>query len=437
MTKTFTAPPLPIAQLLQLLNNDIQVQVTNQDLTEPQPEHIRALYEHFLELCVGITKEDLQQVPFEQLELLEHREIHEEGIIELNHIRELQRLMDACLIPDFSLKEIQAPTKQSVQKILSSIINFARFREDHLPKFQDLSSQQEEYLVKRDELQLAHEELTTKLVVIKQARADDEPEVQQHTATVQQLGLELRKLAKSAEELKKKLETRKAEAVSVQDKINRTKLQTTASQQEASRYTSQIVRSPDRMKKEIADMAQTLDTEKATVLETERRSREMSAKLDSLTKSDKDLHKCIRTLSECDLDIQKCKSILKSAKTHQHTVAEVSTKTRDLATQEANGKRQIKNAEERLFRQQKQQELRKLAAEEALTAAQTQCAAMEKENGAASTKASENFSKARQVRVKTQQLLEAHKLEMEQWQGKIGKLTSELNAYHDRLLGAM
>lgn len=62
-------------------------------------------------------------------------------MIELNHIRHLQRLMEAALITDFSMKDIQAPIARRTIKIVSGIINFALFRESAMPCFQDLTAQ--------------------------------------------------------------------------------------------------------------------------------------------------------------------------------------------------------------------------------------------------------------------------------------------------------
>jgi len=49
--------------------------------------------------------------------------------------------MEAALVTDFSMRDIQAPIAKRTIWIVSGIINFALFREGTMPRFQDLTAQ--------------------------------------------------------------------------------------------------------------------------------------------------------------------------------------------------------------------------------------------------------------------------------------------------------
>jgi len=68
-------PSLETADLLRFLQ-ELQFQATANDFKEPVPEIIRNIYEQFAELLLGVAKEDLSQLPFEQLQMLKYDSVY-------------------------------------------------------------------------------------------------------------------------------------------------------------------------------------------------------------------------------------------------------------------------------------------------------------------------------------------------------------------------
>lgn len=69
--QSFSWPSLQIDQLLSFMH-ELNFQVTANDFREPVPEIIRNIYEQFAEILLGVGKDELSQLPFEQIQMLEY-----------------------------------------------------------------------------------------------------------------------------------------------------------------------------------------------------------------------------------------------------------------------------------------------------------------------------------------------------------------------------
>ena len=100
-SQTFSFPMLKSAEILSCLR-ELQISIPNEALSRPE-EHIdiiRRLYEVFIELCTGITVEEMSQPVFSGLSELSFPELHEESIPQINFFRSLQKLLRFSKIYD-------------------------------------------------------------------------------------------------------------------------------------------------------------------------------------------------------------------------------------------------------------------------------------------------------------------------------------------------
>lgn len=56
---------------------------------EPSPDFVRSIYETFVELCMGITREEMNQPQFSGLHVLNYAELHENSIPQLTLFRNM------------------------------------------------------------------------------------------------------------------------------------------------------------------------------------------------------------------------------------------------------------------------------------------------------------------------------------------------------------
>jgi kinetochore protein Nuf2 len=128
-------PTLNNAEILQCME-ELRIPFTEQDLSKPSSIKVIKVFEDFLDILMGITREELEQPHFSVMENLENPELHQQSLEDITFFRHLQRLMHSVGIQDFSIKDIMRPEAPRVRRILSAVINFAKFREEHLAEFE-------------------------------------------------------------------------------------------------------------------------------------------------------------------------------------------------------------------------------------------------------------------------------------------------------------
>jgi kinetochore protein Nuf2 len=114
---------------------ELRIPFTEQDLNKPSSTKIIKIFEEFLDILMGINREELEQPHFSVTENLENPELYLQSLADMTFFKYLLRLQSVG-IEDFSLKDLMKPESPRIRRILSAIINFAKFREEHLTEFQ-------------------------------------------------------------------------------------------------------------------------------------------------------------------------------------------------------------------------------------------------------------------------------------------------------------
>jgi len=83
------------------------------------------------------------------------------------------RLMGACGVRDFTLKDLMKPEPKRTVRHLSAIINFAKFREERLANYQAFMAETDSLNEQKNALEDSNEERANRIHAIKQARAAD------------------------------------------------------------------------------------------------------------------------------------------------------------------------------------------------------------------------------------------------------------------------
>ena len=145
------------------------------DLKEPEKnkDSIRKAMVHLIELCTGITREDMSQPAFAGLSSLNYPELHEDSIPELAFLRACTKMMAICGIPDFGIRDITNPNHKRLRRQLSGIINFAKFREERLQMYGELNMQREGVMDKLRQVQEDNGSLNGQLEQLRQQSAGE------------------------------------------------------------------------------------------------------------------------------------------------------------------------------------------------------------------------------------------------------------------------
>src|ERR1700753_3509834 len=112
------------------------MQFTVEDLRKPQPHDIQRLFEYFANVLMNITRDVVapaMRAAAEEISGVDNADrLYSADTRDLMGLFVmLRRLLLECSITDLALSDLYKPTYPRLQKILSYIINFVRFRESH------------------------------------------------------------------------------------------------------------------------------------------------------------------------------------------------------------------------------------------------------------------------------------------------------------------
>lgn len=110
------------------------------------------------DVILGI-REEMQTPDLAAIDELEFPELHEESMGTVAFLRALSKLMRASGVMDFSLKDVFKPEASRVQRMLSAIINFAKFREEKVADYDELIDASDSLASRREELEATQSRL--------------------------------------------------------------------------------------------------------------------------------------------------------------------------------------------------------------------------------------------------------------------------------------
>ena len=143
--QTFSFPILKNSDIMQCMS-EIGIDLTQDDLNEPHRhrDRVREVFLLLIEMGLGLTENDLRsptKTLIERRDALPYPEMHEESLSELRFLRASMKFMKVCGLTDFGWKDLHAPTSKRFRRQLSGSINFARFREERMSLYDELTAQ--------------------------------------------------------------------------------------------------------------------------------------------------------------------------------------------------------------------------------------------------------------------------------------------------------
>ena len=146
MSKIHYSFPILKNKEILLCLKELHIPMTLEEIKAPTGEKMKAVYDQFVEKMMGITKEDSSNPQFGALDVLSFPELHENGIPELTFYTSLLKLMTVVGLHDCTLQHLVNPEYQQTKRILSALINFAKFREERLAIYQEFTARTEELM---------------------------------------------------------------------------------------------------------------------------------------------------------------------------------------------------------------------------------------------------------------------------------------------------
>ncbi|KAL3914608.1 MAG: hypothetical protein SGARI_000033 [Bacillariaceae sp.] len=350
-------PMLKSKELLQCLEEmGVEIEFTKQELTEPQrhKDKVRKVFWHVLDYCCGIREEHIQK-------------------------KEMRKLMKTCGVVDFSWKDLHYPTAKRLRCQLSALINFAKFREEQLPIFNEMN---EPRFLLLAELEKLHEENAEVREQLNQVEAESSIKMEEFDKVARQCHELEVEIARS----NKLQASKREEASQLKKQVNNLKAELETAtwtfqemQAEEENLQGQIVSSPDRRKRELSVKKESLEKEKEETRRLQLEITDGKAKTARLQQAIKDLQETMVLQRQVLDEASKYEEAEDQA---EETVKEVSsnqTKTSEIEDAIEESERSLYRLEDKLSHIRKQSKMKADAAQDRLEIAKDQLLIVEKE----------------------------------------------------------
>ncbi|KAF2671663.1 hypothetical protein BT63DRAFT_422206 [Microthyrium microscopicum] len=280
------------------------------DLRKPQPQQIQRLYEFLADLCMTVTRETVGPAMSAAASEIAGPDmadrLYSQDVRDLMGLFvRLRAFMVVCQVNDFGFADLFKPTYPRLQKILSYVINFVRFREGQTPTVQEFVEEKEKLALRVQQLVGGNEGLEARLHALKANRAEQEHANQKKKeaearAKEQLIGLNHQKM-----KVMNDGERATAELKRLCQAYDERQALLEATSKEAAKLRPYTFQKPDALQTNLRELNATLAAEKAQIEAHERRERALQTSADSFSTAAQDVAASTRVLTELANDMLK------------------------------------------------------------------------------------------------------------------------------------
>ncbi|KAG5519301.1 hypothetical protein PMAC_001926 [Pneumocystis sp. 'macacae'] len=362
MTSNYIFPTLKPPEILQCMT-ELGIPFSEEDLTKPSTQRMKLVYEAFSDILMGITWENYDNAVRACHDELEHSEIYMDSLSLIIFYQKLVKLMTEVGIDDFSIRDLVKPEPIRVKKILSAVINFAKFREERMPVFETHAQKADSYISRNQNLVFQNQNLSEQLKKLKIKQEDEVSLIKKSKEINIGLTNDLRELKKVQTTLTNEIDVLKREKAEIAERLTNNQFITVNTKQECMKLRSRIVHSPEKLKQLISDMGTSLASEKSSIASLERKSRELQNKIDVIGIVEQDILNCIKLMEECEIEIARVEEASRKVAKHQEMVDQKELEVREVEIKDQQLNRQLANAEDKLARIQRSAEAKRETAQ--------------------------------------------------------------------------
>ena len=354
--------------------------IANEELvSRPTSQYIKTLLEQFLDSFMGLSfdningmvrnvnKNDLSMTKTSDAQMEEEQENGESQIEEDDDITSSVRLILLhrgayeffliCGVNDFTLMDIMRPEPQRIRRILSAVVNYARFREENSVECEKLVSISEGNLEKLKGVQNENSRLSNQINDLKYKIEANETDGGNKKATLKQINTYNSKLENELKKLKKNQEILTLEHSKYKDDKRRLieKLEDhnyliMESNKELDKLKSYLLSNPEILTKIIEDLKTNLSEYQTKLADLESKNKNMTISIESFQLVEQELKNLFRILEEVLNDLTKEEASLDKLNKYQEFKEQQNLTLNDLNRQIQQVTRQLNNTEEKIKR---------------------------------------------------------------------------------------
>mgnify|MGYP002378561833 CR=1 FL=1 len=303
--------PLLDTKELAVCLQSIDIPATEELVTRPNSVYIRQTLEHILELFIGISPQDIEKrtnLAYNSDSQTNggEREDDDDTKPALNLIilhRITHKFLVALGVHDLTISDIMRPEPHRIRRILSAVINYARFLEEHSADAEGLMAETETYVEQIRKIQQDNENTKQSLenLKMKLESNDSQPKrvtLKQVNTYNSKLELELKRLKKSQEMLTLAHTQYKEEKIRLIEKVDDLQYLAADSAKEIERLRGYSEIDVDILNKIIADLKEQLTTLQNQYNEKNEKNSNMTITIESIQTVENDLKNLFPMLEE-------------------------------------------------------------------------------------------------------------------------------------------
>ncbi|CAI5725010.1 unnamed protein product [Peronospora effusa] len=435
-TGVYSFPLLKPREIFACLR-EMRVHVSEEDIRACDAGAVRTVLEAFIETTMGVTREDMAQIAFPGLSTLSFPEIHAESIPELVFYRKAQQLLAACGVDDFGLRDVLHPTPKRVRRQLSALINFAKFREERLAAFSDITGHTDEMLEKTKALREENAVLKRELDQLLEEQKAEEPARLQLQMEVTDLQKEINFLNRQQAVMHHEKDEKRDKRKEMEDLVASARFNKIEAETEIERLKAQIVTSPDRVKGELASIAETVEKAKDDVHVLEEKRSAVLVFIDVYEKAEKELARTFTVLDEIKQEMKACKQVKQQVKAARTRIRELKVLTMETHTRRQRLEKIVELKRRDLWKFIEEARMAEEAATKALQIAREKLKKLESVHFEVRQRIIQNTDASRKVELKMREEEAQYEKELKNLEQMYARLQQAAEYYNQQVLKAI
>lgn len=342
LTQPQDAFPLLDAKEITVCLQSCDFVATEELVQKPTSHFVKTLFEQFLDTFMGVSVDSIHNNEEEDVKFAVN-------LVTLH--RAAHKFLEGCGVYDLTLMDLVRPEPFRIRRILSAVVNFARFREEHSAECEALVVEYEQSLENIRKAQADNASITEKLNELKSQIESDQ---QAKKSTLKQvntynskLETELKKLKKQQEAVTLNHTQYREEKARLIEKLDDIQYLILESSKEIDVYRGYA-------DVDLVVLARVVDDLKTQLRECEQQTESMHAKdaelqttTEALQNIENELKLLFRIIEEISNDLAREKDVLLKMASTQELLDQYNIQLKDLSRQAAQLQRQVETTQEK------------------------------------------------------------------------------------------
>lgn len=433
---TYSFPILNAEEIVACMS-ELGIELTEQEVINPKPVIVHEVYVKLTEYCMGITAEEMSQGKFEGLAALSFPELHDRSVPEIAYWRTVSKLMDSAQVPDFSfLMDCVKPVGERFIRNLSAIINFAKFREERVQSYTEMTASTEDILEEKQQLMVEQQQLKGKIKQLKSRQEEDKAQAIVIETENEQLSKEINELNQKQSKIKYESGKLKEQSKTVQGHIQATKFKILGAREESDQLRSQIINSPEKIKSQLKAMEFKVERLQKESIKQSNVLNEKEGQLLQANKLKKEMERILNIMKLVETSINDFKNARHERQNAEKAIESNGSEGRELEAMVKRYDRQVTTLKEKVIKLQKDRRTKEAAAKQCLTDAQNEYEELLQNRTSSNKEKDRLINEIESIKNDTNNLKAQFENEKERVTSTYNKLENSVRIYHDRLFGS-